>query len=607
MPLSEETFLCSYTPTVLPWLEKSWGLYVADRHGNLALVYRDPEISCAEPVPLVARATPHVLPPAPADTDTTQAEATLVLADVYQGLTGVPRGTAKYLRVLEDVPRKSVPTGGVVTTSGTLIFTIKRVLGYVPIEDDGSAHFNVPANRNVYFEVLDKDHREIQRMRSVMCLKPRETRSCIGCHESRSRAPMPTRVLAAHRPASDPVPPPWGDKTLSYLRDVQPVVNAKCVACHTHDREANRVILTDDLTDQFSVGYEELLPYLTVAISNRWDNPDDVLPRPPYTYGSKVSPLAKLLEAGHHGVKLTDEEWQRLGAWIDANGVYYDRYETEHWPDRRIFVRGFREASQKIVERRCGGCHAGDDGRRDTWWLSLNRRDPKLSRALAAPLAASAGGWGACDGPVFATTDDPDYKALLALFTRLAAQLQERPREDLLSLRGTPAESQAVTIPPPPSARARAAAEPLGKGWVYASDLRWESGRAGWSPNGDNVPRLNRDIEGRPIRLGKRTYAKGIGTHASSEIVYALDGKYRRLACVVGPAEDGASVVFQVHGDDKVLFDSGLMRYRDTKDVELSLAGVRRLRLIVTDASDGITHDAATWAGLRLERAEGKE
>jgi hypothetical protein len=56
------TYLCSYTPTVVPWLERSWAIYVGDRHGNLALVCRDPEISCAEPVPVVARPRPHLMP-----------------------------------------------------------------------------------------------------------------------------------------------------------------------------------------------------------------------------------------------------------------------------------------------------------------------------------------------------------------------------------------------------------------------------------------------------------------------------------------------------------------------------------------------------------------
>lgn len=638
-PLAEDLFLASYTPTVLPWLEKSWALYVADRHGNLALVYRDPAISCAEPVPVVPRRVPHVRPSAVPGTDRTDAEAVLVVADVYQGLTGVPRGTAHWIRVLEDVPRKSVPQGGVITTSGTLIFTIKRVLGTVPIEADGSAHFLVPANRNVYFEVLDKDFEEIQRMRSVVCLKPGESRTCIGCHERRSMAPptaslanparkaaapavgpmaavssmlspegaalgeplqaaRPPVLAALSRPPSRPAPPPWGTHIVSFLRDVQPVLNARCVSCHAYDRPANGVILTDDLTDRFAIGYEELLPYLAVAISNRWDHPDDVYPRPPYTYGSKVSRLTRLLRAGHHGVHLSSEEWQRLLTWIDCNGVYYDRYETGHYPDRRIFTGSVRQILQQVFERRCAGCHGRDDGRHDTWWLSLNWREPAHSRMLAAPLARAAGGWGRCAQVVFATPSDPDYQTLLQTLQTLSAQLRQHPREDLLSLRGTPAETQRVALPDPPSPRP---GEVIPPGTVFLSDLSWESARAGWSPNQDGLPRRDRSIENQAIRVGNRRHAKGLGTHAPSEIIYALDGKYARFQAVASPGEPGGSVVFQVFGDDKKLFDSGVMRFGQSQNIDVPVGGIRRLRLVVTDAGDGYFHDCANWASARVQ------
>lgn len=638
-PLAEDLFLASYTPSVLPWLEKSWALYVADRHGNLALVYRDSAISCAEPVPVVPRRVPHVRPSAPLDTDRSDGEAVLVVADVYQGLTGVPRGTARWLRVLEDVPRKSVPTGGVITTSGTLIFTIKRVLGTVPIEADGSAHFVVPANRNVYFEVLDKDFEEIQRMRSVVCLKPGESRTCIGCHERRSMAPptaglgqpagapaLPDRgkvqtvsfllsssgptsgesrqngrppvLLALGRPPSRPAPPPWGTQILSYLRDVQPVINARCVACHAYDRPANGVILTDDLTDRFCIAYEELLPYLTVAISNRWDHPDDVYPRPPYTYGSKVSRLTRLLRGGHHGVELSTEEWQRLLTWIDCNGVYYDRYETGRYPDRRIFTGQVRQALQQVYQRRCAGCHGRDDGRHDTWWLSLNWREPRKSRMLAAPLARTAGGWGRCGQGVFATTADPDYQTLFRALQTLAEQLREHPREDLFSLRGTPAENLRLALPEPPPPRPGESVPP---GTVFLSDLVWQSARAGWSPNQDGLPRRDRSIEDQAIRVGNRRHAKGLGTHAPSEIVYALDGKYARFQALASPGEPGGSVVFQVFGDDKKLFDSGVMRFGQSQNIDVPISGVQRLRLVVTDAGDGYFHDCANWASARVQ------
>jgi len=697
-PLSETTYLCSYTPTVQPWLERSWALYVGDHHGNLALIYRDPAISCAEPVPLVARPRPHLLPPIEENrgrgtrTKDEDDDATLVLMDVYEGLPGVPRGEAKFLRILEDVPRKGVHEGGVICTSGTSIYTVKRIFGTVPIEADGSAHFAVPADRNVYFEVLDARHREIQRMRSVVCLKPGERRSCIGCHEPRTAAPPNRLASAAWREPSRPTPPPflsplplvsssplprgegrvrvpserspspkhphpsplprgegvegplpkgegeegtlpkgegaltreggWDIPIFSFLRDVQPMLNAKCIQCHTHDRATNAVILTDDLTDQFTIGYQELLPYLAVANAMRWDHPDDVYPRPPYTYGSKVSRLTQLLEAGHHDVKLSDGDWQRLFVWIDANAVYYDRYETPHWPNRRIFAGGERKALDAAFARRCAACHGKAEGKGDTWWLSLNRRDPKLSRMLMAPLAKQAGGWARCQGTVFANADDPDYKAMLAALTSLRAALAERPREDLLSIQGTEAERQQVAPPPPPppsplprgEGRVRVPSPlprgegrvrvplPEGEGGSWLSDLPWEKASAGWTANKDGVPRRDKDVEDKPLRLGGgRAYRKGIGTHAPSEIVYKLDRAYARFLAEVGAAEEGGSVVFQVYADGKLLFDSGVLRgLREVKPIDLPVAGVRLLRLVVTDASDGITADMANWAGARV-------
>ncbi|MBM4041052.1 MAG: hypothetical protein FJ290_21335 [Planctomycetes bacterium] len=662
-PLSEDTYLCSFTPTVQPWLERTWALYVGDRHGNLALIYRDPAISCAEPVPLVARPRPHLIPPIEENrgrgtrTKDEDDNATLVLMDVYEGLASAPRGEAKLLRIIEDVPRKGVHEGGVICTSGTSIYTVKRIFGTVPIEDDGSAHFAVPADRNVYFEVLDAKHREIQRMRSVVCLKPGERRTCIGCHEPRTAAPPNRLASATWREPSRPTPPSflvplprgegrvrvpsdvrpptkhphpgplpkgegeeralpkgegvWDVPIFSFLRDVQPLLNAKCIQCHTHDRATNTVILTDNLTDQFTIAYQELLPYLSVANAMRWDHPDDVYPRPPYTYGSKVSRLTQLLEKGHHDVKLSDADWQRLFVWIDANAVYYDRYETPHWPNRRIFAGAERKPLDEAYARRCAKCHStvgGASAPRDTWWLSLNRRDPKLSRALMAPLAKQAGGWGRCQGTVFANADDPDYKGMLAALTSLADALKARPREDLLSIQGTEAERQQVALPPPPPpGPKKPPAPPEGDG-VYLSDLPWEKASAGWTANKDGVPRRDRDVEDKPLRLGGgRAYRKGIGTHAPSEIAYRLDGKHARFLADIGGAEEGGSIVFQVYGDDKLLFDSGVLHgMREVKAIDLPVAGVRVLRLIVTDAGDGYIADMANWAGARALAAPAK-
>ncbi len=606
MPLGEGLFLCSYTPTVVPWLPATWAIYAGDRHGNLALVYRDPAISCAEPVPLRPRPAPHQLPPAGPGSDSREARAVLGVQDVYVGLPGVPRGTARFLRLIEDVPRRGVHQGGVIRTSGTGIYTVKRVLGTVPVEADGSAHFTVPANTNVYFEVLEADHTEIQRMRSVVCLKPGETRTCVGCHEPRLSAPPVRRAAALRRPPSEPAPPPWGaDRTLSFLRDVQPVLNAHCTRCHTHDRAANRVILTDDLTDRFTIAYEELLPYLKAANAMRWDHPEDVYPQPPYKYGSRASPLMALLDAGHHGVQLGAEERRRIAVWIDANAVYYDRYESAYGDERSLFSGPAGETLRQVYARRCAACHGKGDGRGDTWWLSLNRRETTATRALAAPLARSAGGWGRCEGTVFADPSDPDYQATLAALTGLREALARTPREDLLSIRGTPAETQTVEIPPPPPPRPAQPADQEPGDWVQLSDLDWESARAGWTANKDGLPRRDADVEENALRLRGRLYRKGIGTHAPSEIVWRLDGAYDRFRAVVGGGEAGGTVVFQVFGDGRCLFDSGLLHgLGEVRTVDVPIAGVRELCLVVSDAGDGIIADMATWAAARLRRVQ---
>ncbi|MDI9603150.1 MAG: NPCBM/NEW2 domain-containing protein [Acidobacteriota bacterium] len=592
-PLSETTYLCSYTPTVVPWLANSWALYVGDRHGNLALICRDLSISCFEPVPVITTPRPH-LRPSPALA--AQGNADVVLMDVYEGLEGVPRGEARYLRVVEDVPRVSVPNGGVIVTSGTPIYTIKRMLGIVPIEPDGSARISAPSNRNVYFEVLDENQVEIQRMRSVLCLRPNELRTCVGCHEPRNTAPPNQLPIAAHSPANAPQPPPWGDQAISFLREVQPLLNDHCAACHTHDRWSNTVLLTDDLTDQFTVAYEELLPYVAVANAMGWDTPEDVYPQPPYTYGSGASALVKLIEEGHHGVSLPEDERLALINWVDANAVYYDRYDPGPYPDRRIFAGPEGRILGEIYDRRCAECHGPDDA--SLQWRTLNRRDPTLSRMLQAPLSRDAGGWGRCGDEVFATVADPDYVNALAALTALWERLAKEPRADLLSIRGTPAESQWVMAPEPPE---RQADEGNVDGTVPLGDLAWISASAGWTAAGDNVPRVDRDVEGRPLRCGQRLHRRGIGTHAPSEIRYDLEGRYARLLAEVAAAESGGSVVFEVYGDGRLLWSSGVMRGLGAPaSVEVPVAGMRTLTLVVSDAGDGYIADMANWGSPRL-------
>lgn len=105
------------------------------------------------------------------------------------------------------------------------------------------------------------------------------------------------------------------------------------------------------------------------------------------------------------------------------------------------------------------------------------------------------------------------------------------------------------------------------------------------------------------LRLGPRRYRKGIGTHSPSEIAYRLGADFSRLLARIGGAETNGTVVFQVFGDDKLLYGSPVMHgLREIEEVDVDLTGVDRLRLVVTDAGDGYGCDMANWVVARVLR-----
>lgn len=194
---------------------------------------------------------------------------TFYVSNVYEGpaMEGVEFGSAKYLRVIELEFRTSAIGATVARGSGssdpfTPISTgngawdVKKVLGIVPIEEDGSALFTVPANKTLYFQLLDEDGCVIQTMRSWTTLMPNETFSCVGCHEDKNIAPTvsATTTLAMNKGVTTIQPDLWMDDYpedydpytdavgFSFLEEVQPILDESCVVCHSDTAEAYSLI-----------------------------------------------------------------------------------------------------------------------------------------------------------------------------------------------------------------------------------------------------------------------------------------------------------------------------------------------------------------------------
>ena len=345
-PLSDKFFLVSCNPDRRYNDQAGYGIHLLDAFGNRVPIYADPEISCWQPMPLRPRQTPPVLPAVTAPRPESKETATVFLSDVYRGLDGVPPGTVKYLRVMEQIPkpwaaevdqcrdedRGADGFGGHLAVSWNSHIWIGVLRGIVPVEADGSACFEVPAGRNLFFQALDENFMAVQRMRTFVNFEPGEQRSCIGCHEHRRQAPV-SRMAAAFGRAPTPLAAQPGEsapRPLYYPTDVQPILDQHCVRCHNGQDPKAPPDLRGELTTLFSRSYEGLLEGKFVATVQEWNGGSYAMQNaeavPPYTHGAHASRLVKILQAGHYDVKLPMEDWIKLVTWLDTGAPYYGSY-----------------------------------------------------------------------------------------------------------------------------------------------------------------------------------------------------------------------------------------------------------------------------------------
>jgi hypothetical protein len=356
-PLSEKYYLCVYDPSMKPGAGRQgrqhkrgqYGIYLVDAFGNKELVYRDPAIACQSPMPLRPRKKPPIIPDgskrvfAPAGGATlskTPETATLALVNVYDSLKKWPEGTkVTALRVYQIIPM-SVPSGGPPHEIGLRLPTgrdstilARYVLGTVPVEKDGSAHFTVPAHRELFFQALDKDGLAIQSMRSSTYLQANERLTCQGCHEQKHNVPQaPGRLAIAHRRKPDTLKPDVdGSNPFSYPRLVQPVLEKNCVKCHEEKTADAKVKIKPPDLSRKVAGKKWYTSYHSLAPKYGFWQYGDSWRTTPGKFGARASKLYPLLTTGSHKdrVKLSKEDLHRITLWLDSCSVFYGVYEKE--------------------------------------------------------------------------------------------------------------------------------------------------------------------------------------------------------------------------------------------------------------------------------------
>jgi hypothetical protein len=425
-----------------------------------------------EPRPILARARETIIP------DRTSSDRTtgqLVLADIYEGrnMAGIRRGEIKKMLVLETLPKPINFTGGMEPMSYGGTFTMERIVGTVPVEEDGSAYFDLPALRSFFFVALDKNNLAVKRMQSFVTVQPGEVTGCVGCHEQRTKA-VPASFkpsLASRRAPSRIEPVADSPEVLDFPRDIQPILDRHCVRCHDTDKPNHGgVFLSGDRGPMFSIAYfnltarDQLADGRNLAKSNY----------SPRTLGSGGSRLMDKIDGSHYGTKISDREQTLVRLWLDVGSPYPGTYAAlgsgmvggyaQNTLDHPDAAWPATKASAPAFKRRCTTCHTGartlpmtvtdnmgrhpweymapdDPRRRYSRHRLYNLTHPERSLILLAPLFRKAGGLELCrttDGKpgslsaaTFESDSDPDFALILAAIADAGKYLQTIKRFDM--------------------------------------------------------------------------------------------------------------------------------------------------------------------------------
>jgi len=410
-PLNDKYFLCSR----MTGRGEQMGIYLVDVFGNEILLHVE-EPGCYDPMPLGPRPRPLRIP---SRRDFENEQGYFYVVNVYEGthMKGVEPGTVKYLRVVESPEKRfwTHPAWGGQGVHCPAInwhsFENKRILGTVPVAEDGSAYFEAPSDKFVYFQLLDENKMMVQSMRSGTIVQSGEMTGCVGCHDNRLGAPAQLNrkiPMALQRPPSKLHGWHGQPRFFSYIKEVQPIFDKHCVSCHDYNKdEGKKLNLAGDRTNTFNTSYNEL--WRKKYIKCIGAGPAEI--QQPYSWGSHASKLVNVIRAGR---RLNSAEFETIVTWIDLNGPYYPRYDSAY-PDN---LTGRSPLNNKQIDRlsKLTGVpfaklanHNNNSGPQ----LSFDR--PHLSPCLAN----------------FKDTSDSEYIEALSIIRAGSRMLQERPRADM--------------------------------------------------------------------------------------------------------------------------------------------------------------------------------
>jgi hypothetical protein len=155
----------------------------------------------------------------------------------------------------------------------------------------------------------------------------------------------------------------------------------------------------------------------------------------------------------------------------------------------------------------------------------------------------------------------------------------------------------------------QAAQEPIELGELTAetkkvalADVKFTAASTGWGPPTRNQVSGNGDASGL-LEVGGQFFESGLYAHAPARHAFDLGGGWKTLASKFGLQDrHSGSVVFVIRADGRELFRSEPIKDHKLREAKVSVAGARRLELVVENAGDGNGSDWGVWIEPQLSR-----
>ncbi len=250
-PIGDNSYVASYTLPAADEGQVDYGLYTfslteegsgteADPTrisiNDLTFLYNDPNTNEYDAQLIAPREKPPVIEPV---TDPSVDWGIFTAQDVFnRGNDGQERPQKGIDPITEIAVYAARPTRpGEMNDFSANEFEKRALIGFAPVQSDGSFSIRVPADTPIGFATLDQNRRGFVTKRTWISVRPGETfDKCTGCHEDRGQAEgaatNPNPMAATMEPTDLNIPRDQFT-IINYRDDVQAVVQAKCQSCHS--------------------------------------------------------------------------------------------------------------------------------------------------------------------------------------------------------------------------------------------------------------------------------------------------------------------------------------------------------------------------------------